>query len=136
MQGATGLPGRYIGETIRTMADLLTHAKSTNTPLAALLLDQEKAFDKVSHSFLQQVLATFGFGEGFRRWIDLLYSNAHSALKINSTIGEKFRLNRGVRQGDCLSQLSSSCVWNPFFRQSSRTTTFWATTSQMATPSR
>jgi len=39
----TGISGRYIGETIRTMADLLCHAKVTSTPLGALLLDQEKA---------------------------------------------------------------------------------------------
>ena len=99
----TGLPGRYIGETIRTMADLLTHAKKTSTPLAALLIDQEKAFDKVSHHFLQKVLETLGFGPGLRRWIELLYSEAHSQLKINNTLGEEFLLSRGVRQGDCLS---------------------------------
>ena len=63
----TGISGRYIGETIRTMADLLCHAKVTSTPLGALLLDQEKAFDKVSHRFLQRVLEKMGFGSNFRK---------------------------------------------------------------------
>ena len=112
----TGMSGRYIGETIRTMADILTHSRSTNSPLALLLLDQEKAFDKVSHQFLGAALVKFGFGPGFRQWIHLLYHNATSRLKINNTLGDQFELSRGVRQGDCLSPNLFVIAIEPFLR--------------------
>ena len=112
----TGISGRYIGETIRTMADLLCHAKVTSTPLGALLLDQEKAFDKVSHQFLQRVLEKMGFGSNFRKWIRLLYTDAQSKIKINSFVGDSFTLNRGVRQGDCLSPNLFVICLEPFLQ--------------------
>ena len=95
----TAVKGRYIGTNIRTLSDLLTFTKTTDAPLGLLLLDQEKAFDKVSHSFLDAVLQRFGFGPIFRRWISVLYDDSQSRLRINNTIGEPFFLRRGVRQG-------------------------------------
>ena len=112
----TGMAGRYIGETTRTMADLLSHARSNQTPLGLLLLDQEKAFDKVSHSFLQAVLLALGFGPSFRTWISLLYDHPSSKLKINNTLGDTFCLLRGVRQGDCLSPNLFVLVLEPFLQ--------------------
>lgn len=112
----TGISGRYIGETVRTMSDLLAYAKANKTPLALLLLDQEKAFDKVSHTFLQKVLQTMGFGPVYRRWIHLLYDGAQSRLKINNTLGDKIQLLRGVRQGDCLSPNLFVLCLEPFLQ--------------------
>jgi len=49
----TAVAGRYIGTNLRTMADLLTFTKKTDAPLGLLLLDQEKAFDKVDWEFMR-----------------------------------------------------------------------------------
>ncbi len=51
------IKGRYIGENIRTIADLVDISKSKNTMgFIALLIDFEKAFDTVKRSFLFQSL--------------------------------------------------------------------------------
>lgn len=97
--------GRYIHENTRMMLDVVFYLKEFKKKGGIVLLDQEKAFDRVSWSYLKGIVKTFGFGGGFRRWIDILYSDAESSLKINNFVGEGFAIRRGVRQGDPLSAL-------------------------------
>ena len=52
--------GRYIGENIRLVEDIL---QSKDDDSVILLLDQEKAFDRVEWSWLYKVLTAFNFGE-------------------------------------------------------------------------
>ena len=51
-----------------------------------LLLDQEKAFDSVNHSFLFDVLRRTGFGEKFIAYVKLFYKNASCLLKVNNSL--------------------------------------------------
>ena len=55
------LSGRYIGENIRTIYDLLSHTEKNNVPALLLLIDFEKAFDSVAWSFIHKVLFFFKF---------------------------------------------------------------------------
>jgi len=104
-QGQTGIRGRYIQENIRTVQDVIYDLKATKRPGGILLLDQEKAFDRLSWGYLQAVLEKVNIGPTFRRWISILYKDPSSRLKINNTLGESFQVRRGVRQGDPLSPL-------------------------------
>ena len=55
--GQTGfLPGRYIGENIRLVLDMIDFTNTTNKPGLMFLADFEKAFDKLEWSFLFQAL--------------------------------------------------------------------------------
>ena len=96
------IKGRYIGENIRLIEDVI-HAKSDDSVI--LLLDQEKAFDRVEWSWLFKVLKKFNFGDRFISWIKTMYKYAQSALITNGTISEYFPLSRGIRQGDAMSAL-------------------------------
>ena len=53
------LSGRYIGENIRTLYDLMAHTEKHNIPALLLLIDFEKAFDSVAWLFIQKVLRFF-----------------------------------------------------------------------------
>ncbi|KAF5342495.1 hypothetical protein D9611_001696 [Ephemerocybe angulata] len=70
-----------------------------------VFLDQEKAYDKITHRFLQSTLDKFGFPDHFKNVIKSLYDNAETVVIINGEISTTFRVIRGVRQGDPLSCL-------------------------------
>ena len=99
------LPGRYIGYNIRSLIDSIEWCKVKNLPLGILLLDQEKAFDKVSHEYLFATLQKLGFNNPFINTLKTIYSNGYSRVKFNDSLSEPISLERGVRQGDPLSPL-------------------------------
>ena len=70
-----------------------------------IFLDQEKAFDRMSHKFILKTLRKFGFGEKFISWIKMIYNDTSSAVKVNGYITPSFSIERGVRQGCPLSSM-------------------------------
>ena len=57
------------------------------------------------HEFLWESLRTLGFPETFISTIQHLYDDAKTAVILNGEVGRKFRVTRGVRQGDPVSCL-------------------------------
>jgi hypothetical protein len=78
-------------------------AKESNQDLVLLLLDFEKAFDRIEWSFLFEALAKLGFCPQWIRWVSSLYKSTSSAIKLNGVEGNTFPLGRSVRQGCPLS---------------------------------
>ena len=68
------IPGRYIGENIRLIDDLLFEIENQNehNPVI-IMLDQEKAFDRVEWDWLFATLDKFNFGKTFIGWLKSLY---------------------------------------------------------------
>lgn len=94
---------RFIGENIRTIYDILHISECEKIPGLILLLDFEKAFDSVSHSFLFKVLDIFNFGTSIKQWIKTFYSDCVSSIMLNGHLSSQFPIKRGCRQGDALS---------------------------------
>ena len=63
---------RYIGDNIRTLADLMYYLEEQDKQGIALLIDFEKAFDSVSWNFMYKCLDKFSFGPCFKSWIKIL----------------------------------------------------------------
>jgi hypothetical protein len=66
-------------------------------------IDFKKAFDRVWHDGLWQVLRGFNIEEGLVQVIQELYRDASSAVLLNGQIGNFFKTTVGVRQGCLLS---------------------------------
>ena len=94
------LKGRYIGDNIRLLYDLLVYTEKENIPGLLLMIDFEKAFDSVSWSFLHKALEFFNFGPDLRKWIKLFYNGINSCVSVNGQYSTWFSIARGVRQGD------------------------------------
>ena len=99
------ISGRYIGENIRTIADLMTCSAKLKIPGYIVLIDFEKAFDSVEWEFLFKTLESFNFGPQFINWIKLLYTNISSCVGNNGYYSNYFQLKRGIRQGCPISAL-------------------------------
>ena len=97
------LKGRYIGENVRLILDIINYCDQKSIQGALLFLDFEKAFDSLDWNFLRNCLSYFNFGQSFCKWVELFYSNATSCVINNGFTSNYFRLFRGVRQGCPLS---------------------------------
>jgi hypothetical protein len=62
------ISGRYIGDNIRLIYDMLQFTEENDIPGLLLLIDFEKAFDSISWNFLLSVLKFFNFGESIINW--------------------------------------------------------------------
>ena len=97
------LRGRYIGENIRLIYDLMFYLEKNHKPGMLLLIDFEKAFDSVDWGFILKVMKYFNFGPSFIKWIQTFYNKIESCVSINGHLSDWFTLSRGCRQGDPLS---------------------------------
>ena len=98
------IKGRYIGEGIRLISDLL-HTEEQNLSGILLALDLTKAFDCVSHRYILTCLEAFNFGPSFIQWVKTLHRNISSCVLVNGFTTGYFSVSRGVRQGDPLAPL-------------------------------
>ena len=96
------IQGRFIGQNIRLIEDIV-HEMDDDKII--LMLDQEKAFDRVEWTWLFKVLNRFSFSENFIKWVKLMYKNMKSSVLTNGYPSEYFKITRGIRQGDSLSAL-------------------------------
>ena len=99
------VPGRFIGENIRLIDDLIFEVENSTENPIILMLDQEKAFDRVEWNWLFSTLEKYNFGSTFIGWLQALYKDAKSSILTNGVQSEYFEISRGIRQGDALSAL-------------------------------
>ena len=95
--------GRYIGESVRLIDDLLKYAEDENIDGILFAADIEKAFDSVDHNSMFAALKRFGVGKDFARWIKTIFIKSQSCVMSNGTSTGYFNLERGTRQGELLS---------------------------------
>ncbi|KAL1946415.1 hypothetical protein VTO73DRAFT_15542 [Trametes versicolor] len=107
------LPGRKILDHVRLAELAIDYAEAEEFEGAIVALDQEKAYDRVDHQYLWAVLRKLNIPENFIRTVQHLYQNAESAVMLNGTLGRRFKIVRGVRQGDPLSCLLFNLAIEP-----------------------
>jgi len=97
------IPGRFIGDNIRLVYDIMYYTERINIPGMILLLDFATAFDSLSWKFMHNVLELFNFGPNIIQWIKMFYTNIVSCVTVNGNLSDWFYIHRGCRQGDLLS---------------------------------
>jgi hypothetical protein len=107
-------PSRSIHNNLHLIRDVIWYSNKYACPLGIISVDQEKAFDHVSHDYLFHTLQKLSFPQSFLSAIQTLYKNNQSLLKIGEYLSAPFPLQRGIRQGDPLSGLLFSISLEPF----------------------
>ena len=97
--------GRDIADNIVNLRDIIDMLEDENMEGYIIKCDQEKAFDRISHSYMIEVLKKFGFGERFIRWIKIFYTDIQSSVKCNGFLTRYFKIKNGIRQGCPISAM-------------------------------
>ena len=99
------IKGRYIGQNVRLLNNLMEYTEVNKLPGILLFIDFRKAFDTLEWKFIHNTLAVFNFGSNIRKWISTLYCNIESGVMNAGIMTNYFQVSRGVRQGCPLSPL-------------------------------
>ena len=95
--------GRYIGENVRLISDVIDYCLMDNSEGIIMACDYRAAFDSLEHEFIIEALKAYNFGENLIDWVKLLYSDASLAIMNNGHISRWFNCKRGTFQGSPLS---------------------------------
>lgn len=107
---------RFIGDNGLLVRLAMSLAQRFDLPGAALLLDQEKAYDRVHPDYLKAVLQRFGFGSLVTESIIQLFFNTRLSINVSGYLSKPFEQQRGLRQGDPLSPLLFNLALEPLLR--------------------
>jgi hypothetical protein len=110
------MPNRFIAENGLVLSIVMEHARRYNRNDIALLLDQEKAYDRVHPSYLRAVMLKFGFHLVLVSSIIGLFFGNWVRININGHFTNEINQCRGLRQGDPLSPLLFNLALEPFLR--------------------
>ena len=92
------MKGRYIGENIRLISDIMEQTKKLNCSGILLSLDFQKAFDTLEWSCISNVLKMYNFGDSLRNWIKVLYTKVESTVLNNGYATNWFKLSTKICQ--------------------------------------
>lgn len=93
------VPNRCILDNIFLAFESIEWALENQQALSMILLDFEKAYDRVNWTFLQQAMARMGFHNTWITQVLSLNLNASASIIVNGISSVTFKLQRSVRQG-------------------------------------
>ena len=93
------IKGRFIGQNVRLLNDIMEYTEAKNLPGILLFIDFRKAFDTIEWNFLHKCIELYNFGPNIRKWISILYNNVESGVMNAGFMTNYFKVSRGVRQG-------------------------------------
>jgi exonuclease III len=97
------VPGRSITDNLRSNFYYKNYCHKHNVNSVLISLDAKKAFDSVSHDYIEETLTAYGFGPVFLQSFRVLYRDITARILINGFYSEAIKIERGVKQGDALS---------------------------------
>ena len=87
------------------LVETVEYYVSNNSSVYVLLIDASKAFDRLCHSKLFDVLETFNVCPLVRRLLYNIYCRSEMHVQWNSAHSTPFPLDNGVKQGGVLSPI-------------------------------
>ena len=97
--------GRSLDENVRVVrqtAHDINHSRPADGGIM-LMLDNAKAFDRLQHTFMLDVLQAFNLPPDVLNAVRTLYNGAETSVKVNGTLSPPFPNTSGVKQGCPLS---------------------------------
>ncbi|GAA6026820.1 hypothetical protein JCM8097_005884 [Rhodosporidiobolus ruineniae] len=111
------IPGRSSADLGRHLQLLLEELQAGDFPYSVLLsLDQEQAYDKVSHDWIILCFRAYGAPDRFLRLLAAMYAQEHLRARyiINGFLSDGVSLRTGLPQGDPFSCFAWILSFQPF----------------------
>ena len=105
--------GRSAPDVALTIKTVLAHAAVHKVDGALVFLDQEKAYDRVSHRYLSAVLQHFGFSATLSRVFAQTSGPSYTFINDDGHFLPAVSISCGVRQGDPLAPLLFNLAVEP-----------------------
>ncbi len=84
--------------------ETIRHCNNNNISGAVVAVDMAKAFDTLSHKFLEEVFKFFKMGPYIRKWLKMLGTGRTACIILDDcSYSRNFSLGRGAAQGDNIS---------------------------------
>ena len=101
-----GIPNRSIHNAHDILHNIWEiELKRRQNKLMYLLIDQQKVFDRLDHSYLFKILRANNLPAKFINWVELMYKDVKSKVEVNGAYTNTINIERSVRQGCPLSML-------------------------------
>jgi hypothetical protein len=84
------MKGRRIEDQVKLAKFLSNHAEAAEEDGTIVALDQEKAYDRINHTYSLRVLEHMGFPPKFCNTVKSLYINVEIVVVVNGEISESF----------------------------------------------
>ena len=122
------IPGKYIAENGLRCQIIMEDAErrwaiaeQSNTLASldkdiGLLLDQEKAYDRVNLTYFRAVLRRYGFPESIVQCIYSMMAKNRIKININGYFSDEVLKLRGFKQGDPISCICYDLAFEPFLQ--------------------
>lgn len=107
------VPGRSLFDQVKLSQMVLDFADIDEKNGCIIALDQEKAYDKIDHEYLWEILKEYDIPDKFIETVKTLYKKAKTVVQLNGIRTRPFNVKRGVRQGDPMSCLLYNLAIEP-----------------------
>lgn len=104
-------------EALFSVQVLIQRSRDVNSNVFACLIDYKKAFDRVKHEMMVEIMKQIGTDARTINIITNLYWNQTAVLKIDGEHTEDIQIQRGVRQGCILSPILFNLYSEFIFRE-------------------
>jgi hypothetical protein len=95
---------RYTQEVLINVIETIAYCNTNNVGGGVIAVDMAKAFDTLSHGFMNEVFRFLNFGPNLIRWLKLYGENRTACIILdNSEYSKSFPLERSRAQGDNIS---------------------------------
>ena len=103
----------FLQENLTNVIETISKSNATNTPLATMCIDFSRAFDVVSHKYIEDVLKFYNFGPKFTKIIMSTLKNRAACIMTDIGLTVNFFMRSGVIQGDLAAPNVFKLAENP-----------------------
>ena len=108
-----GISGRAIQRHLYLLHDLNRDDQLSRSRYNLIGIDMQKAFDRIDHRYVMQVVKKLGFSENMIKWFKIIQTGLTAKVIVNGKLTEGINIERGIRQGCSFSMATFILALEP-----------------------